>query len=144
MFERFTEAARRALFFARLEAHERGGASIELEHILLGILRAAPDAVLQFANARTTAESIAAACGAQLSGGPKLPTEHELPFTPAVKKLLFQAHSQSEALGQRFVRPEHLVLALLDDDRAPVYHLLRDAGVDRGKVLEFLKSNSPE
>jgi ATP-dependent Clp protease ATP-binding subunit ClpA len=144
MFERFDEDARRALFFARLEAHERGGASIELEHILLGILRAAPDAVLRFTNAHTTAASMVAACAEQLSGGPRLPATHELPFAPAVRKLLSQAHSQSEALGQRFVRPEHYVLTLLDEEPAPVYHLLRDSGIERAKILEFLRSDAKD
>lgn len=40
MFERFTESARRTLFFARFEVSELGGVAIEAEHILLGILRA--------------------------------------------------------------------------------------------------------
>ena len=144
MFERFDEDARRALFFARLEAHERGGAAIGLEHVLLGILRAAPDAVLRFTNAHTTAESIVAACAEQVSGGPRLPTAHELPFSAAVRKLLFQADTHREALGQRYVMPEHSVLALLDGEREPVYHMLVDAGVDRTKVLEFLRSDSSE
>ena len=144
MFERFNEDARRALFFARLEAHERGGAAIELEHIVLGILRAAPDAVLRFTNAHTTAESIVAASAERLSGGPKLPTSHELRFSPAVRKMLSQAHSHCEALGQRYVKPQHSVLALLDGEREPVYHMLVDAGVDRTKVLEFLRSDSSD
>ena len=40
MFERFTEEARRTLFFARYETTELGGMAIEAEHILLGLLRA--------------------------------------------------------------------------------------------------------
>src|SRR5687767_11633481 len=39
MFERYTERARRILFFARYEASEFGALSIEAEHILLGLLR---------------------------------------------------------------------------------------------------------
>ena len=41
MFERYTEAARRALFFARYEASQLGSISIEPEHLLLGLLREA-------------------------------------------------------------------------------------------------------
>ena len=40
MFERYTESARRALFFSRYEASELGRRSIETEHLLLGLLRA--------------------------------------------------------------------------------------------------------
>jgi ATP-dependent Clp protease ATP-binding subunit ClpC len=39
MFERYTEGARRTIFFARYEAAQIGPAYIETEHILLGLLR---------------------------------------------------------------------------------------------------------
>ena len=39
MFERYTEKARRAIFFARYEASQFGRSQIETEHLLLGVLR---------------------------------------------------------------------------------------------------------
>ena len=39
MFERYTERARRVIFFARYEASQLGSASIETEHLLLGLIR---------------------------------------------------------------------------------------------------------
>ena len=39
MFERYTEKARRAIFFARHEATQFGSPYIESEHLLLGLLR---------------------------------------------------------------------------------------------------------
>ncbi len=39
MFERYTEHARRAIFFARYEASSSGSPYIEAEHLLLGLLR---------------------------------------------------------------------------------------------------------
>ena len=39
MFERYTERARRVLFFARYEASQIGSISIETEHLLLGLIR---------------------------------------------------------------------------------------------------------
>ena len=44
MFERYSESARRALFFARYALTELGGPAIEPEHIVLGVLRARPGA----------------------------------------------------------------------------------------------------
>ena len=38
MFERYTERARRVLFFARYEASQLGSISIETEHLLLGLM----------------------------------------------------------------------------------------------------------
>ena len=39
MFEKYTEKARRVIFFARYEASQFGQPYIETEHLLLGILR---------------------------------------------------------------------------------------------------------
>jgi len=39
MFERYTEKARRVIFFARYEASQFGSPYIEAEHLLLGLLR---------------------------------------------------------------------------------------------------------
>ena len=39
MFERYTEKARRVIFFARYEASQFGAHAIEPEHVLLGLLR---------------------------------------------------------------------------------------------------------
>jgi len=40
MFERYTEGARRTIFFARYEANQFGSSDIDTEHLLLGMLRA--------------------------------------------------------------------------------------------------------
>ena len=39
MFERYTEKARRVIFFARYEASQYGSPYIETEHLLLGLMR---------------------------------------------------------------------------------------------------------
>jgi len=41
MFEKFTEKARRVMFFARYEASQFGAESIQSGHLLLGLLREA-------------------------------------------------------------------------------------------------------
>jgi len=38
MFERYTERARRVIFFARYEASQYGSPYMESEHFLLGLL----------------------------------------------------------------------------------------------------------
>jgi ATP-dependent Clp protease ATP-binding subunit ClpC len=39
MFERYTEGARRTIFFARYEASRLGSPEIDTEHLMLGLLR---------------------------------------------------------------------------------------------------------
>jgi hypothetical protein len=44
MFERYTEKARRVIFFARYEASNYGSHYIESEHLLLGLFAGRPPA----------------------------------------------------------------------------------------------------
>jgi hypothetical protein len=39
MFERYTEKARRVIFFSRYEASQFGSPKIDTEHLLLGLIR---------------------------------------------------------------------------------------------------------
>ena len=77
MFERYTEPARRLIFFARYEAAQLGGAAIDTEHLLPGLLREGVGgderwSVTFFADGKTTAEVSARFRSARrrLAGGP--------------------------------------------------------------------------
>lgn len=48
MFERYTEKARRVIFFARYEASQYGSPYIDTEHALLGLLREDPALIKRF------------------------------------------------------------------------------------------------
>lgn len=50
MFERYTEKARRVIFFARYEASQFGSPFIETEHLLLGLLREDKPSPIVFSN----------------------------------------------------------------------------------------------
>ena len=53
MFERYTEKARRVIFFARYEASQFGAPAIEPEHLLLGLMREDKTLTGRFFPART-------------------------------------------------------------------------------------------
>ena len=55
MFERYTEKARRIIFFARYEASQYGSPYIETEHLLLGIVR--EDKALSFRFLKTAGQN---------------------------------------------------------------------------------------
>ncbi len=50
MFERYSDKARRVIFFARYEASQSGTPAIDTEHLLLGILRESRDLLLSVAS----------------------------------------------------------------------------------------------
>ena len=58
MFERYTEKARRVIFFARYEASQFGSPYIESEHLLLGLLREDKALANRFLRSHAAIESI--------------------------------------------------------------------------------------
>ena len=72
MFERYTERARRVIFFARYEATQFGSRTIESEHFLLGLLREDNDLLIQVAQEWPPAKVRKWRC--------------EIPFPPAAPK----------------------------------------------------------
>ena len=91
MFERYTERAKRAIYFARHEASQIGGDSIEPEHLLLGLLRELPAEVssrlhISIERVRSEVQShallrdgVSIEAGAAVRprrGGPSEPREH--------------------------------------------------------------------
>ncbi|MDQ4029274.1 MAG: ATP-dependent chaperone ClpB, partial [Actinomycetota bacterium] len=69
---------------------------------------------------------------------PKVYGGVEVYLSPGFRSVLQAAFTEAEGLGDAYVSTEHLLLALLDagDD---VASLLRDAGIDRNRVLAALK-----
>src|ERR1041385_5838855 len=81
MFERYTERARRVLFFARYEASQLGSLGIESEHLLLGLLRedgGTGSGILR--GARLGLDRARAEIGQASAGQPKLATSVEMPL----------------------------------------------------------------
>jgi ATP-dependent Clp protease ATP-binding subunit ClpA len=58
MLERYTEKARRVIFFARYEASQFGSPYIETEHLLLGLLREDRALPFRFLRSHASVESI--------------------------------------------------------------------------------------
>ena len=119
MFERYSERARRTLFFARYEASVLAGVEIEPAHILLGLLREGKriHQFLEHWNISPAELRLQLETHARRSG-PKASTSIEIPFAQATKQMLHAAMWEADRLIQREIEPEHLVLGLLrENDR---------------------------
>ena len=112
MFDRYTEAARRVIFFARYEASQMASGWIEPVHLLLGLLR--EDPVLKRHLAAAEMEEIRRQVVENWQGkGPKLSTSVDLPLSREATHVLTFAAEESEKLGQQIIVPGHLVLGLM-------------------------------
>ena len=81
MFERYTEKARRVIFFARYEASQFGSPCIETEHLLLGLLREDKALANRFLRSSTSVESIRKQIEAHTTLREKVSTSVDLPLS---------------------------------------------------------------
>src|SRR5881227_2981251 len=97
MFERYTEKARRVIFFARYEASQFGAPAIEPEHLLLGLMREDKTLTARFlARAQASLESIRKEIEGRAPLREKISTSVELPLAPETKRVLAYAHEESD------------------------------------------------
>jgi ATP-dependent Clp protease ATP-binding subunit ClpC len=133
MFERYTESARRSLFFARYEASQLGSIAIEPEHLLLGLLRepAAVNALLKIDLGR-----LRAGVAGQVPFKGKLSTSVEIPFDAQTKRVLQHAAEEANALRHDHIGSEHLLLGLLREERSGAAAALAAQGVRLGDLRQ--------
>jgi enamine deaminase RidA (YjgF/YER057c/UK114 family) len=131
MFERYTEDARRALFFSRYEATQLGNWSIAPEHLLLGIVRQPGPTVTQFlAEAGSSPDRIREAVTNHVSSpADSTPTTAEIPFSDATRQALRRAATEADHLGHDDIAPEHLLLGILLDGTSAAASVLEADGV---------------
>src|SRR2546425_742669 len=143
MFERYTEKARRVIFFARYEASQFGAPAIEPEHLLLGLMR--EDKTLTgrfFPRAQVSIESIRKEIEGRTLLREKISTSVELPLAPETKKVLAFAHEESDRLQHRHIGTEHLLLGLLREERSMAAEILYERGLRLNAVRDEIARQS--
>ena len=139
MFERFTESARRALFFARYEVSQQGGISIEPEHLLLGLAREPPRVVASLlALSGKTMPALREEIESHCLMRSKLPTSVEIPFGEDTKRVLVSTAEEADRLGQLHIGPEHILLALLRLEGSVAHKVLTSNGMTHDAVRHAL------
>ncbi len=137
MFERYTEKARRVIFFARYEASQFGAPAIEPEHLLLGLMR--EDKTLTgrfFPRAQITIEAIRREIESRTLLRERIPTSVELPLAPETKRVLHYSHDESDRLQHRHIGTEHLLLGLLREERSMAAQILFERGLRLAAVRD--------
>jgi ATP-dependent Clp protease ATP-binding subunit ClpA len=129
MFERYTDKARRVIFFARYEASECGSHSIEAEHLLLGLLREDHRLARRFLKTDTSLESVRERIKSVAPAGKKVPTSVDLPLGEKSKHVLRFAAEEADRLSHEDIGTKHLLLGLLREEESLAAEILRDGGL---------------
>jgi ATP-dependent Clp protease ATP-binding subunit ClpC len=112
MFERYTEQARRMIFFARYEASQYGSRYIEVPHLLLGLIREdfSTFRVLSDVDRPTLQKAVEELCS---HSGQKVPTSVDLPLSKPCQQVLSSGAREAGRMGHQHIGPEHLLLGVL-------------------------------
>jgi len=129
MFERYPESSRRALLLAKGTALAADARSIDAEHLLAGALEVWP-------GAGSRREKILRRLGLIVPRQLPEQTSPEIPFSAVVQRLLNSAMMRADRLGHHRIRPEHLLLALLEDATCTPSSLLQEAGLEPEMLLQ--------
>jgi ATP-dependent Clp protease ATP-binding subunit ClpC len=137
MFERYTERARRVLFFARYEATQLGSTSIETEHLLLGLIREGKGLTSRiFARSHLSLESIRKEIEGRTVFREKVSTSVEIPFSAETKRVLQFAAEEADRLLHTYIGTEHLLLGILREERSVAASILYEKGMRLASVRE--------
>jgi hypothetical protein len=141
MFERYTEPARRTIFFARYEASQFGSPQIEAEHLLLGLLRQDKALVNRLLPTDAGVEELRNSIARRGNTGLKIATSTDLPLSYETKRALVYGAEESERLQQRHIGTEHLLLGLLREEKCFAAQLLRAEGVTVESAREHVRQS---
>src|SRR2546428_683740 len=138
MFERYTEKARRVIFFARYEASQFGSPYIETEHLLLGLLREDKTLTNRFLRSHASIESIRTQLEGRTTTREKVATSVDLPLSQECKRMLPYAAEEAERLANKHIGTEHLLLGLLREDKSFAAKFLHERGLRLSTIREEL------
>src|SRR5213595_1127070 len=144
MFERYTEKARRVIFFARYEASQFGSPYIETEHLLLGLLREDKALTNRFLRSHASIESIRKQIEARTTVREKISTAVDLPLSEEVKRVLNYAAEEAERLSHRHIGTEHLLLGLLREEKCFAAEILHERVLRLPTIREELSRQQSE
>jgi len=129
MWQRFTERARKAVFYAQEEA-QKGEGYVSTEHLLLGLCREHDTVASKvFLRLNVSIERVRAEVEKQLPRNTKKHFE-DMPLAPRAKRVIDLAYHEARELGNEYIRTEHLLLGLVREHDGLAGRVLAKLGVE--------------
>src|SRR5947207_9301882 len=144
MFERYTEKARRVIFFARYEASQFGSPYIETEHLLNILLLEDNAQTNRFLRSTASVESIRKQIEGHTNIREKVSTSVDLPLSNECKRVLAYAAEEAERLSHKHIGTEHLLLGLLREEKCFAAQILMERDLRLNQVREELAQQPHE
>ncbi|MFN3684317.1 MAG: ATP-dependent Clp protease ATP-binding subunit [Fimbriimonadaceae bacterium] len=130
MWQRFTERARKVVFYAQEEAQRFGEGYVSTEHLLLGLVREQDSVAARVLDKLGVSLSrIKAEIEKQLPRG-DVRNNQEMSLTPRAKRVIDLAYDEARNLNNNYIGTEHLLLGLIREGDGLAGRVLNKLGVD--------------
>ncbi|MEJ5171680.1 MAG: Clp protease N-terminal domain-containing protein, partial [Fimbriimonadales bacterium] len=146
MWQRFTERARKVVFYAQEEAQRFGEGYVSTEHLLLGLVREQDSVAARVLDKLGVSLSrIRAEVEKQLPRG-DVRNNQEMSLTPRAKRVIDLAYDEARNLNNNYIGTEHLLLGLIREGDGLAGRVLSKLGVDleraRREVMSLQEGES--
>ncbi len=130
MWQRFTERARRVVFFAQEEAGRLGESFVSTEHLLLGLVREHDSVASRILDRMgISAGRIRSEIERQVTRGDSRSAQ-DMQLTPRAKRVIDLAYDEARHLTNNYIGTEHLLLGLIREGEGLAGRVLARLGVD--------------
>src|SRR5438105_1215570 len=130
MWQRFTERARRVVFFAQEEAGRLGENYVSTEHLLLGLVRENDSVAARILDRLgVSLGRIRSEIERQVTRGDGR-LGQDMQLTPRAKRVIDLAYDEARQLNNNYIGTEHLLLGLIREGEGLAGRVLNKLGVD--------------
>ena len=147
MWQRFTERARKVVFYAQEEAGRLGENYVSTEHLLLGLVRENDSVAarildrigVSLGRIRSEIERQVARGDGRLG--------QDMQLTPRAKRVIDLAYDEARQLNNNYIGTEHLLLGLIREGEGLAGRVLSKLGVDLDRTrreVMHLQEGGPE
>lgn len=130
MWQRFTERARKVVFYAQEEAQRFGEGYVSTEHLLLGLVRESDSVAARvLERLGVTLTKIRSEVEKQLPKSDARPSQ-EMTLTPRAKRVIDLAYDEARNLNNNYIGTEHLLLGLIREGDGLAGRVLMKLGIE--------------
>ncbi len=140
MWQRFTERARKVVFYAQEEAQKFGEGYVSTEHLLLGLVRESDSVAARvLEKLGVSLNKIRAEVEKQLPRGESRAGQ-DMTLTPRAKRVIDLAYDEARNLNNNYIGTEHLLLGLIREGDGLAGRVLAKLGVELEKARREVMS----
>ena len=139
MWQRFTERARRVVFFAQEDAGRLGENNVSTEHLLLGLVRENDNVAARILDRLgVSCQQVRSEIERQVTRGSRM-VGNEMQLTPRAKRVIDLAYDEARGLNNEYIGTEHLLLGLIREGEGLAGRILAALNVSHDRVMGIVK-----